>query len=63
VIVTTHSDLLVDALSDRPECVLVCERDDKGTHIKPLNAEELAPWLEEYRLGQYWLRGGIGGVR
>jgi predicted ATPase len=63
LIVTTHSDLLIDAMSDRPECVLICERDDKGTHVKPLNAEELAPWLEEYRLGQYWLRGGIGGVR
>lgn len=63
LIVTTHSDLLIDALSDRPASVLVCERDENGTHIKPLDANEIAPWLEEYRLGEYWLRGGIGGVR
>lgn len=63
LIVTTHSDLLIDALSDQPRSVFVCERDSDGTHIRPLDAEEVAPWLEEYRLGQYWLRGGIGGVR
>ncbi|MBW1676342.1 MAG: AAA family ATPase [Deltaproteobacteria bacterium] len=36
LIVTTHSDILVSALSDTPESVLVCERDDTGTHLRRL---------------------------
>ena len=63
LIVTTHSDILVDALTDRPEAVLVASRSENGTHLKRLSAEELKPWLVNYRLGQLWLRGDIGGTR
>ena len=63
LIVTTHSDVLVDAMSDQPESVLVAEKDANGSHLKRLNAKELAPWLEKYRLGQLWTRGDIGGTR
>ena len=63
VIVTTHSDVLVDALTDRPEAVLVCSRDESGTAMQRLNRENLKPWLEKYRLGQLWTRGEIGGTR
>lgn len=63
LIVTTHSDVLVDAMSDQPESVLVAEKDADGSHLKRLNAKELAPWLEKYRLGQLWTRGDIGGTR
>lgn len=63
LIVTTHSDVLVDAMSDRPECVMVAEKSDTGTKLTRLNAEKLKPWLEEYRLGQLWRRGDIGGNR
>ncbi len=63
LIVTTHSDVLVDAMSDRPEDVLVAERGPKGTTITRLDPDKLKPWLEKYRLGQLWLRGDIGGTR
>ncbi|EIJ33598.1 AAA family ATPase [Thiothrix nivea] len=46
LIVTTHSDGLVDAMTDQPESILVCEQDDKlGTTLKRLDAEALNPWL------------------
>jgi len=62
-IVTTHAPSLIDALSDNPGAVLVCERELDGTHIERLDAEHLAPWLEKYRLGELWTRGEIGGTR
>jgi predicted ATPase len=62
LIVTTHSEALVDALSDTPESVLVCERDfDNGTQMKRLSKDQLGEWLAEYSLGELWRRGEIGG--
>ena len=61
--VTTHSDVLVDALTDTPESVIVCENLDGGTQLRRLDSEELAPWLDDYRLGQLWSSGEIGGNR
>ncbi len=63
LIVTTHSDILVSAFSEIPEAVLVCEKDEDGTHFTRLEAEKLKVWLEEYSLGEVWMRGGIGGTR
>ena len=63
LIVTTHSDVLVDAMSDQPESVLVAEKTDGCTQLHRLNAEQLRPWLEKYRLGELWTRGEIGGTR
>ena len=63
LIVTTHSDILVSAFSEIPEAVLVCEKDEDGTHFKRLEADKLKVWLEEYTLGEVWMRGGIGGTR
>jgi predicted ATPase len=63
LIVTTHSDIIVDALTELPEAVLICERHDGQTEIKRLNAENLKGWLEKYRLGELWTRGELGGTR
>lgn len=63
LIVTTHSEILVDALTETPDNVLVCEKHHGQTQIVRLNGPELAHWLEKYRLGQLWLKGGIGGTR
>lgn len=63
LIITTHAPSLVDAFSDNPSAILVCERDGDGTHIERLDAKHLAPWLEKYRLGELWTRGQIGGTR
>ncbi|HAD11108.1 MAG TPA: chromosome segregation protein SMC, partial [Saprospirales bacterium] len=63
LIVTTHSDVLIDALTERPEAVLVFEKVNGQTKIKRLNKSDLEHWLKDYRLGQLWLRGEIGGTR
>lgn len=63
LIITTHSDVLIDALSEQPESVLVCEKHDGQTQIKRLNRADIAHWLTDYRLGQLWTRGEIGGTR
>lgn len=63
LIVTTHSETLVSALSDVPEAVVVCERDDQGTKLRRLDPDNLKEWLERYRLGELWAMGEIGGNR
>jgi predicted ATPase len=63
LIVTTHSDILVDAMTERPEAVIVFEKHDSRTQARRLEATKLEAWLKDYRLGQLWTRGEIGGVR
>ena len=63
IIVTTHSTTLVDAFTDDPEAVLVCEKRDGCSSVRRLDAEHLTPWLEKYRLGSLWTSGEIGGNR
>jgi len=64
LIVTTHSEALIDALSDRPEDILVTERDfDNSTQFRRLDKQQLSLWLERYSLGQLWRKGEIGGTR
>lgn len=63
LIVTTHSEFLVSALSDVPEAVIVCERDEDGTQLKRLDPESLKGWLERYSLGDLWMKGELGGTR
>ncbi|MFN8714330.1 MAG: AAA family ATPase [Bacteroidota bacterium] len=63
LIVTTHSDILIDALSDVPESEVVCEKHNGQTTMKRLDADQLKDWLSEYRLGNLWLRGELGGTR
>lgn len=61
--VTTHSDILIDALSDTPEAVVVFENDDGATKMRRLDRADLDKWLEKYRLGEMWTSGQIGGTR
>ena len=63
IIVTTHSEALVSALSQTPEAIIVCERDQDGTKLRRLEAEQLREWLERYTLGDLWRMGEIGGTR
>ena len=63
LIVTTHSDILVDAMTDKPESVVICEKHDGKTEMNRLMASELAVWLDKYRLGQLWTKGQLGGTR
>ena len=63
IIVTTHSDILVDAMTDCPDAVVVCEKHEGKTEMNRLSPEELAVWLEKYRLGQLGIDGQLGGKR
>lgn len=63
VIVTTHSAALVDAMSETPEAVIVCEKHGGQTTMERLDAEALSVWLDQYRLGDLWASGEIGGTR
>lgn len=63
LVVTTHSRMLVEALSDNPSHVLVCEKDEGQTQISRLDSQHLSAWLKEYSLGELWSMGEIGGNR
>jgi predicted ATPase len=65
IIVTTHSQEFVSAMSDKPESVVVCEKRDNetGTSFKRLSGAKLESWLEEYTLGELWRKNEIGGNR
>jgi len=60
IIVTTHSDSLISALSGDPDTVIACERFGAGTMLSRLDPERLAYWLERYRLGDLWRMGELG---
>jgi predicted ATPase len=60
IVVTTHSDALLSALTDHADSVLVCEHLG-GTAMKRLESEKLQHWLDRYRLGELWLSGKLGG--
>jgi predicted ATPase len=56
VILATHSDRLLDGLSDPLHSVVLCELDEhRSTRLRRPNPEALADWLEDYR--------GIGSIR
>ena len=46
LIVTTHSEILVDELTDMPEAVLVCEKHEGMTRFRRLEKDLLKDWLE-----------------
>jgi predicted ATPase len=63
LIVTTHSDILVSALTEKAESVLVCERDEEGSRLTRLQSDKLKVWLDKYPLGEVWRMGELGGTR
>ena len=63
LIVTTHSDVLVDAMTEHVEVMVVCEKHNGKTEMVRLERESLKSWLEEYTLGELWTKGELGGNR
>ena len=63
LIVTTHSDVLVDTLTDQPESVVICEKHEGRTEMRRLDKADLSKWLDDYRLGDLWTSGELGGNR
>ena len=60
LVVTTHSDALVSALTRQPDAIVACERPGAGTELRRLDPQKLASWLEDYRLGDLWRMGELG---
>lgn len=64
LIVTTHSEILVDCFTETPESVIVCGKEDGESVLQRLSAEELSGWLDDYRsLSKLWSKGVLGGNR
>ena len=63
LVVTTHSEMLVEAFHDQPEAIVVCEKHNGQTRMERLNRDELSTWLKDYRIGDLWMSGQLGGVR
>ncbi len=63
LLVTTHNDTIVDAMHDHFESVVVTEKHLGQTEFKRLSQSDMAPWVEDYRLGDLWTSGQLGGVR
>lgn len=59
LVVATHSPELVSKL--KPNEVVVVEKEDGATVMERLSEEELAVWLDKFRLGDLWTSGHIGG--
>ena len=45
IIITTHSDALVDEFADTPDSVIVCEKDEGSTVMKRLDKKALGSHL------------------
>ncbi len=60
LVITTHSDALVSALTNQPTSIVACERPGPGTMLRRLDPEKLASWLDDYRLGDLWRMGELG---
>ena len=60
LVVTTHSDALVSALTNQPEAIVACERPGAATELRRLDSKRLAGWLDKYQLGDLWRMGEIG---
>ena len=60
LIVTTHSDALVSALTADVDVVVTCEKQGAGTVLTRLDSEPLGEWLEQYQLGDLWRMGELG---
>ncbi len=61
IIVTTHSDSFLSALTRHDVNVLVTENFGQGTEVTQVDQDQLASWLDEYTLGDLWRIGKIGG--
>ncbi len=62
LVVTTHSDTLISALSDTPETVLVCEKHEGSTTMRRFSKDELSDWLKDYSLGSSGVVGNSEGI-
>ena len=62
LLVATHSPELLNALEPKDILTLNFNKEDGSTNIERLSSrEDLFGWLEDYKLGELWEMGEIGG--
>jgi predicted ATPase len=59
VFIATQSVTLIDQFT--PEDIIVVERSGRRSTMSRRSTEDLAEWLEEYSLGELWLKNVLGG--
>jgi predicted ATPase len=59
LIVTTHSEHLIDVMTPTPETVIICEKHDGKTTLRRLDAQNLD--LKHTSLAELWNAGDLGG--
>ncbi len=63
VIATTHSPYLLDHYKERPEEIIIAERDESGAHFVRLSERtDVDEVLGGASLGEVWYSGVLGGV-
>ena len=63
IVVTTHSRMLVDALTGHPSSIVVCDKENGESRFERLDGTRLKAWLDRYSLGELWSSGELGGNR
>ena len=61
IIVTTQSDVLVSALTEHAESVVVCDNLGGASRFSRLESDKLRFWMDKYKLGEIWRIGELGG--
>jgi len=61
IIVTTQSDVLVSALSEHAESIVVCDNLGGASRFSRLESDKLRFWMDKYKLGEIWRIGELGG--
>ena len=59
VVLATQSPFLLDHFE--PEDVIVADRVEGRSEFRRLSSQELQSWLEDYSLGDLWLKNELGG--
>ncbi len=60
VVISTQSVPLVDALVS-PEELIIVDRQTGASRFRRVDGEALREWLEDYTLGQVWVKNLLGG--
>jgi len=59
IILATQSVTLLDEFN--PDEIIVCEQHEGGSVFGRVEEPALAAWLDEYSLGELWLKNVLGG--
>ena len=63
LLVTTHSELLLDRLQDDFDVLFAFNATSHGTRVIPFDQEQFGAWREDHTLGELWTSGELGGNR